>query len=67
MGKEIVLAADLGGTNLRMAAINHQGTILYRTKRSTPRGESRDEIFRAIVECRENRFVRKRLIKTPNF
>lgn len=59
MGKEIVLAADLGGTNLRVAAIDCQGTILYRTKHATPRGRSRDEIVRAIVdsanECRENR------------
>ena len=58
MNKEIVLAADLGGTNLRMAAIDCQGTILYRTKRETPRGESADEIVAAIVEsaneCREN-------------
>ncbi|MBA2605463.1 MAG: ROK family protein [Acidobacteria bacterium] len=58
MGKEIVLAADLGGTNLRMAAIDRQGTILYRIKRETPRGECVDEIVEAIVEsaneCREN-------------
>ncbi|MCA1625740.1 MAG: ROK family protein [Acidobacteria bacterium] len=58
MGKEIVLAADLGGTNLRMAAIDCQGEILYRTRRETPRGECADEIVEAIVEsaneCREN-------------
>ncbi len=58
MDKEIVLAADLGGTNLRMAAVYAQGNILYRTKRETPRGEHADEIVRAIVEsaneCREN-------------
>jgi glucokinase len=57
MDKEIVLAADLGGTNLRMAAIDRQGNILYRTKRETPRGELVEEIVRAIVEsaneCRE--------------
>lgn len=53
MAKEIVLAADLGGTNLRLAAVDEQGTILYRTKRETPRGESVDEIVRAIVECAE--------------
>ncbi len=58
MGKEIVLAADLGGTNLRVAAVDHQGTILYRTRRETPRGECVDEIVEAMVEsaneCREN-------------
>lgn len=50
MDKEIVLAADLGGTNLRMAAIDSQGNILYRAKRETPRGEHAGEIVRAIVE-----------------
>lgn len=58
MGKEIVLAADLGGTNLRVAAVDCQGTILYRTRRETARGESADEIVRQIVEaaaeCRES-------------
>ncbi len=57
MDNEIVLAADLGGTNLRMAAIDRRGKILYRTKRETPRGESADDIVRAIAEsaaeCRE--------------
>ena len=58
MGKEIVLAADLGGTNLRVAAVNCDGTILYRTRRETARGKSADEIVRQIVEsaveCRAN-------------
>jgi glucokinase len=50
MSEEIVLAADLGGTNLRMAAIDRRGKILYRTRRETPRGEAAGEIVRAIVE-----------------
>lgn len=58
MDKEIVLAADLGGTNLRMAAIDRHGKILYRVKRPTPRGDDAAEIVRAIVEsagqCSEN-------------
>ncbi|MGI8786477.1 MAG: ROK family protein [Pyrinomonadaceae bacterium] len=59
MSREIVLAADLGGTNLRMAAIDRAGVILYRTKRDTPRRATRaEEITQAIVEaadeCREN-------------
>lgn len=57
MSKEVILAADLGGTNLRMAAVDRQGKILYRTKRETPRGERAEEIVQAIVqaanECRE--------------
>ena len=55
--KKIVLACDLGGTNLRMAAIDRQGEILYRTKRDTPKSDRADEIIRTIVEeaneCRE--------------
>lgn len=58
MENEIVLAADLGGTNLRMAAIDRHGKILFRTKRATPRGENPKNIVEAIVEsaaeCREN-------------
>ncbi len=48
--KEIVLAADLGGTNLRMAAVDRDGKILYRTKRATPRVEKAEDILFAIVE-----------------
>ena len=55
--KKIVLACDLGGTNLRMAAIDRQGEILYRTKRDTPKSDRADEIIRTIVEeaneCRD--------------
>lgn len=58
MNREIVLAADLGGTNLRVAAVDRLGKILFQTRRETPRGESAEEIVRAIVEaadaCREN-------------
>lgn len=57
MRNEVVLAADLGGTNLRMAAVDRHGKILYRTKRETPRGTRPEEIVQAIVqtaaECRE--------------
>lgn len=48
---EIVLATDLGGTNLRMAAVKRDGSILYRTKRETPRAERADEIVSAMVEA----------------
>ena len=48
--KEIVLATDLGGTNLRMAAIDCEGRVLYRTKRETPRGERAKDVVRAIIE-----------------
>lgn len=58
MSKQIVIACDLGGTNLRMAAINSEGQILYRTKRDTPKGDRADDVIRALIEsaneCREN-------------
>ena len=57
MKKEIVLACDLGGTNLRMAAIDREGNILYRTKRDTPKTDRAEEILAAIAgsaeECRQ--------------
>lgn len=57
--KEIVLAADLGGTNLRMAAVGRDGAILDRSKIATPRDETADKLFEALVEiakdCLEKR------------
>lgn len=53
---EIVLATDLGGTNLRMAAIDRDGAILHRAKYDTPKSERSEEIVRTILtaadECR---------------
>jgi glucokinase len=55
--KKVVLACDLGGTNLRMAAVDRQGNILYRARRETPKSDRADEIVSTIVEeaneCRE--------------
>lgn len=48
---KIVLATDLGGTNLRMAAIDEAGKILYRTKHETPKSERADEIVNAIISA----------------
>ena len=48
---ELVLAADLGGTNLRVAAIDRAGKILYRTKSETPKSERADEILQAITQA----------------
>lgn len=49
--REIVLAADLGGTNLRMAAVDREGKILHRTRHNTPKSERADEIVSAITEA----------------
>lgn len=54
---KVVLACDLGGTNLRMAAVESDGSILYRTKRDTPKSDRADAIVRTLVEsaieCRD--------------
>lgn len=47
---KIVLATDLGGTNLRMAAVNIKGEVLHREKISTPRSETPDELIDSFVE-----------------
>lgn len=50
MMNRTVLAADLGGTNLRMAVIGEDGKILYRQKHETPKTEKTDEIINAFTE-----------------
>lgn len=49
--KEIVLAADLGGTNLRMAAVDSEGRILFRVKHDTPKSERAEAVVSAIAEA----------------
>lgn len=46
---EVVLAADLGGTNLRAATVDGEGQIHERIKQPTPKAEKADEIVRVIV------------------
>lgn len=57
MLNEIVLTCDLGGTNLRLAAVNSEGKILHRIKAETPNTGKAEEVIRAIVQnadkCRE--------------
>ncbi len=57
MRKKVVLAADLGGTNLRMAAVDSDGGLLYRTGTATPRADDHQDLLSAIerlaVECRD--------------
>ena len=43
-----VLAADLGGTNLRMAVVSNDGRILHRIKKKTPESGGRGDIVAAI-------------------
>ncbi|HXF43697.1 MAG TPA: ROK family protein [Pyrinomonadaceae bacterium] len=47
---EIILAADLGGTNLRMAAITPSGEILHRVKVRTPSDDGRESILSTLSD-----------------
>ena len=49
--KKIVLAADLGGTNLRMAAVDENGEILSRVKLPTPRAKTHDEVVQKLADA----------------
>lgn len=53
MKKRVVLAADLGGTNLRMAVVNESGKIMFRESCITPFGEGRAGILKLIIELAE--------------
>lgn len=46
---KLVIAADLGGTNLRAATIDRQGRIHERVKQQTPKAEKASEIVRALI------------------
>ncbi|MEO5859107.1 MAG: ROK family protein, partial [Pyrinomonadaceae bacterium] len=47
--EKVFLAADLGGTNLRMAAVDRAGTIVSRNRMSTPSDGNQDDIVSAIL------------------
>lgn len=51
--KHAILAADLGGTNLRMAVVDLEGEILYRVRRATPPSRTREPITQLIAEVAE--------------
>ena len=44
MMDEIVLSGDLGGTNLRLAAVDRSGKMLHRTEAHTPRHSNAEKI-----------------------
>ena len=49
MGEDYVLAADLGGTNLRTAAVSRTGSILHQRKVPTPQTSEPNDIIQAIT------------------
>ncbi|MEQ1603866.1 MAG: ROK family protein [Pyrinomonadaceae bacterium] len=48
--KKVVLAADLGGTNLRIAAVDSDGAILHLVKRPVPRDVAPSKLIEQIRE-----------------
>ena len=53
-GNSYVLSADVGGTNLRVAAVDRGGNILNQTTRLTPRTGDAEEIVDAIIAACES-------------
>ena len=51
--KEWVLAGDVGGTNLKFAAVAYDGTLLHRLSVETPRSNLTTELESAIVDAAE--------------
>lgn len=47
----LVFAADLGGTHLRMALVDDDGSIHKQLKQRTPKGDSPDGIVEALVSA----------------
>ncbi|MEP6945710.1 MAG: ROK family protein [Acidobacteriota bacterium] len=58
MMNNIALALDLGGTNIRLAAIGEDGTVFSRSRAATPKRSSANEIVELIVtlanQCRNS-------------
>lgn len=48
---ELVFAADLGGTHLRVATIDREGKIQTRLMQLTPQAEKPNEIVRALIDA----------------
>jgi glucokinase len=48
---EVVFAADLGGTHLRVATVDRNGNIYYRHMQPTPKAEKPNEIVRALIDA----------------
>lgn len=55
--QRVFLAADLGGTNLRMAVVDASGQVIFRNRRGTPATGSQADIIAAIhsaiFECKQ--------------
>lgn len=63
-GKGLVIASDLGGTNLRAAAIDESGRIVERYKKNTPKAETSGEMLSAFVTAARDLMNRRSLANT---
>lgn len=53
MSDEYVLAGDVGGTNLRVAAVARDGRVLHLVKLRTPDSKAADDIVEAMGKAAE--------------
>ena len=53
MSDEYVLAGDVGGTNLRIAAVARAGTILHQVNALTPKTGVAADVVEGIVRAAE--------------
>ncbi len=51
--EKVFIAADLGGTNLRIAAVDRVGNVVSRSRRSTPSNGDQTDIIEAILSVVE--------------
>jgi len=49
--KNLIFAADLGGTHLRAATVDERGRIHFRSKQNTPQGTDPNQIVAAVVDA----------------
>ncbi len=47
----VVIAADLGGTNLRVAAVKSDGEIIARSRKKTPKAKNTEVVLNTIVKA----------------
>ena len=51
VSKNLIFAADLGGTHLRAATVDERGRIHFRSKQNTPQGNDANQIVGALVNA----------------
>jgi glucokinase len=65
MANEYVLAADVGGTNLRIAAVTGDGSIVCQITEPTPQTGAADDVIDAISRVAESCVAESRIDRRP--